>query len=607
MRSCTRTAWIVATLLCLVMAAPAQALNHPFGSKPFSYLGASILPNHVNPAALDQAVADFYDEWKSRYVSEECGTGRYVIITGTQPGNLTVSEGHGYGMIITALMAGHDANAKAIFDGMYAYFREHPTATHASLMAWNQNKSCNDVDGVDSASDGDLDIAFALLLADKQWGSCGPINDLSEALSVLADITDGDLDSSGRYVTLGDWVTPADSQFYAATRTSDFVLDHYRAFAAASGDTVWNGLINETYSIVDSLQLSHSPVTGLLPDFVLDPLATPVPAGAGFLEGPDDGSYAYNAARDPWRIASDYLVSGDARAKIALDRINLWIRAASADDPTAIRAGYQLDGTALPGSNFLSMAFVAPFGVAAMVDAANQSWLNAMWDVVAAASINDEGYFENTLKMLAMLVMSGNWWPPDQVAGGCSVTLTPICTNPASITDARLVLKRLGAPDGDESLRLKARVFFPQGAPASLVDGAQILLEDVAGAGAAMFELSSVTTPVPALSAGVCDARRDGWKQKGSKIQYRNKSGALDPPTCSAASANGLSKIKYRVRSPLDFDVLLRSKRSMIGDSSGPVRVTLVFGASAAASAAGECATTSELVCQQKGSSLRCQ
>jgi hypothetical protein len=123
-------------------------------------------------------------------------------------------------MILWVLMAGHDPGARTIFDGMYDYSRAHPTATHSNLMSWYQNTSCNDANGNFSATDGGLDIAFALLLADKQGGSCGAIDHLSEATSILADVKDGDLDASALYTLLGDWVSPSDPQYYPATRTS---------------------------------------------------------------------------------------------------------------------------------------------------------------------------------------------------------------------------------------------------------------------------------------------------------------------------------------------------------------------------------------------------
>jgi hypothetical protein len=408
-------------LVPTLAAAPATAASHPFGSHPLAYSAGAIRPSHVSQAALDQAVRDFYDAWKTRYLRRACGAGRALVLAGVAPGNLTVSEAHGYGMIVTALMAGHDPQARAVLDGMVAYRRAHPTATHDHLMAWSQDTACANAPGDASASDGDLDIAFALLLADRQWGSCGAIDYRAEALAMLADIEDGDLDATGRYVLLGDWVTPAEPRYYAATRSSDLMPDHYRSFAALAGGP-WNDLLDRTYEIVEALQTRYSPATGLLPDFVVDPLGAPAPAPPGFLEGPNDGAYHYNACRDPWRLATDFLVSGDTRARAAVQRINTWMRAATGGDPSQIGSGYRLDGAPSPGSDYRSMAFIAPLGVGAMVDATNQAWLDALWDLVVATPIEAEGYYENTLKLLAMIVMSGNWWAPEAVAGGCEPT-----------------------------------------------------------------------------------------------------------------------------------------------------------------------------------------
>lgn len=76
-----------------------------------------------------------------------------------------------------------------------------------------------------------------------------------------------------------------------------------------------------------------------------------------------------------------------------MQAINAWIRAKTANDPEAITSGWKLDGTDTPGTNYRSMAFVAPFGVGAMVDAANQAWLNDVWDLVVATPVGAEGYY----------------------------------------------------------------------------------------------------------------------------------------------------------------------------------------------------------------------
>lgn len=595
-----RTGFAVLALLAFVGTARAQ--NHPFGSHAASYAAGSILPNHVAPAVLDQATRDFYDAWKARFLVQTCGAGRYVVKSNTQSGNLTVSEAHGYGMVLAALMAGHDPDARAIFDGMFTFFREHPSALTPSLMAWYQRTSCGNGQGADTATDGDLDIAFALLLADKQWGSCGAIDYAAEAANVLAGIQSGEVDGSGSYLRLGDWTDPGDAAYYQSTRSSDFMPDHLRAFAAASGNPVWTAVLNHTYGVFDALQTTHSPATGLLPDFIADPLGTPAPVAPNFLEGPNDGAYDYNACRDPWRLGTDFLVSGDARARTAVQRITTWIRAATANDPGAIQSGYQLNGTLSPGADYRSMAFVAPLGVAAMVDAGNQAWLNDVWDLVTATSLDDEAYYENTLKLLSMIVMSGNWWTPQAVSGGCVPPAgTPLCTGGGALGNVKMKLGGLTAAAGEQSLTLKASLFFPGGIPvaAPFVDGAQLLIEDLGSGNAAIYELSRFTTPVPAQSSGACVAG-EGWD--AARNLYRNRSGALDPPTCTAGSANGLGQIRYKVRDASDLDLQVKARGAAIAAPVGPLRLTWVLGATQAASDGGRCALSTAVSCASNGS-----
>ena len=603
---------ISAALLLALVAGPALAAapNHPFGSHPATYAAGSIKPSHVTQGTLDQAVRDFYDQWKAAYVKQVCGPGRYVVEAKAGGGNLTVSEAHGYGMVLMALMAGHDPQAQTIFDGMFAYFRDHPSGITPSLMSWYQSGSCANANGNDTASDGDLDIAFALLLADKQWGSCGAVNYLAEAQNVIAGIESGELDATKQFVKLGDWVSPGDAPYDDATRSSDFMPDHYRSFLAATSDTTWTNVLEQTYDIVAALQANHSPATGLLPDFVIDPLGTPDPAPANFLEGVTDGAYAYNACRDPWRLGTDFLISGETRAKAAVQAINAWIRAKTANDPEAITAGWKLDGTDTPGTNYRSMAFVAPFGVGAMVDASNQAWLDDVWDLVVATPVGAEGYYENTLKLLSMIVMSGNWWAPQGVSGGCATSGNALCTAGGSLLSPQITLTKLGGTPGDDTLQLKAKLFFAQGIPvaAPYTNGAQVLIEDLGSGNAAVFELSEANTDaIPPASAGACDARRDFWKSTPSSTQYKNGSTALDPPSCTAGSSRGLFLLKYRPRTTRDVDVQLKAKKASLGTVVGPLRATLVMGATQADGDAGRCAISAPVACSAAGTSLRCK
>lgn len=603
---------VVAVLALVISTAAAVfAANHPFGSHPQTYAAGAITPNHVGQATQDQAVRDFYDAWKARYLKQDCGAGRYVVLSNTQPDNLTVSEAHGYGMVLTALMAGHDPDARAIFDGMLAYFHEHPSVFTPNLMAWYQKKSCASAEGGDSASDGDLDIAYALLLADKQWGSCGAIDYAAQAQQVLDAIEVGELDATKQYVRLGDWTTPGEPQTYNATRSSDFMPGHLRAFANASGDAVWTDVLDQTYAVFDTLQTIHSPLTGLLPDFIADPLGSPAPVAPDFLEGPNDGDYDYNACRDPWRLGTDFLMAGEARAQTAVQRLTTWFRSATGNDPGNIKAGYQLDGTLSPDADYRSMAFVAPLGVGAMTDAGNQAWLNGIWDLVVATPLDAEGYFENTLKLLGMIVMSGNWWTPPAVAGGCMPQSTPLCTDGGYVADLDIKIGGLTAGPSSQSLKIKGTLFFPLGIPAAApyTDGAQLLVEDVGSGNAAVFEVSRFTTPVPPLASGGCGGGADGWVTKGTRSSYRNRTTAMDPPLCTPGSSRGLNLLKYKGADTVELAFQVKARNAAIAAPVGPLRATWVLGSTQADSDNGRCAISAPVACAANGSgsSVRCR
>ncbi|ANY73259.1 beta-glucanase [Paenibacillus ihbetae] len=394
-----------ALLFCAVLLMLPAGLSMAENQRPFpqhtTYTSGSIKPNHVTQTAMDEAVKSKWNSWKASFL-KPAGTGQYYVKYNSA--GETVSEAHGYGMILTVMMAGADANAQTYFDGLYRYYKAHPSNQNPYLMAWKQNSSFQNIEGANSATDGDMDIAYALLLADRQWGSSGSINYLQAAKNIIGAIMSHDVNQSQWTLRLGDWATSG--SFNTATRPSDFMLNHLKAFRKATGDARWDQVIDKTYSIINSVHGSYSPNTGLLPDFVVLQGGSYQPAAAGFLEGANDGNYYYNSARTPWRIATDYLMTGDTRALGQLDLMNAFIKSNTSQKPANIKAGYTLGGSPLVSYN--SGAFYAPFGISAMVSQSHQSWLNVVWTYTANASA--EGYYEESIKLFSMLVMSGNWW-----------------------------------------------------------------------------------------------------------------------------------------------------------------------------------------------------
>ncbi|MER7951522.1 glycosyl hydrolase family 8 [Streptomyces sp. NPDC096079] len=379
----------------------------PFGShlKPYA---AGILKPTGSQSALDQKVVDYYNKWKAAFVRQNCGNGWYQIIS-PDADHPYVAEAQGYGMVVTATMAGADPDAKKIFDGLVKWKIDHPSSVNPNLLAAEQDTACKSVNGGDGATDGDMDVAYGLLLADKQWGSTGTYNYKDLALKHIAAIKKDEVNSTTKLLKLGDWSSSGD-QYYYISRTSDWMIDHFRAFRAASGDTTWDAVRSAHQTQISRLQSTYASGTGLLPDFVVDTNTTPKPAPGEVLEDPNDGAYWWNACRTPWRIADDAVTSGDTGSLAAARKVNGWIKTKTGGDPNKIAVGYKLNGTQISSGS--EAAFFAPFAVAAMTDPGSQAWLDALWNKMVATPVDTSSYFSASIQLQVMITASGNHWVP---------------------------------------------------------------------------------------------------------------------------------------------------------------------------------------------------
>ncbi len=365
----------------------------------------------------------FYETWKKKYLvsnpyqTEEpqyfvmYGDGLYSEVGYETP--VTVSEAHGYGMLITACMANCDADAKELFDGMYNYYKAHLSEIGPNLMAWQQSDNGSAIvnsSGTDSAIDGDMDIAYALLLADTIWGSDGEIDYKQTAIDVINDIMKYEVNQTDWTLRLGDWTYWSDEgdKYYTATRPSDFMLQHMTAFADATGDERWLRVYESTYMLINGVVAEYG--TGILPDFMIKDSASGefIPAPANFLESENDGNYYYNSCRTPWRISLDYLVSGNEDALEFAKAITAFMMKDTSGDPWEIRAGYTPDGTRIEDYN--DLCFVAPLLVAAKASAETE-WHDALRDTIL--NYGDDVYYGDTIKMLCLIADDGAWLTPE--------------------------------------------------------------------------------------------------------------------------------------------------------------------------------------------------
>lgn len=367
-----------------------------------------ILPNYLSSKDIKMQIRKAYEEWEKKYVKEIKAIPKRYYIEYDDKGS-TVSEALGFGMLMMAGMAKLGADTREFFDGMLHYSKEHPSKGNPSLMAWKQvrNKDGMMIDeqfgNTYSATDGDFDIAYSLILADQLWNSHDKINYKQEAHKLISSLMDSVVNKQEWTLTLGDWVKDEDAKYGSATRTSDWMLGHLQLFYMETGDERWRKVIRKIIELTGFLQETFSRNTGLLPDFVWKVNGHYEPVQPYFLEGKNDQYYYYNACRLPWRLAAGYHLLKDSRVKVQLDKLNLWVKGYTKLDPEKIMAGYQLDGSPLSG--YSDMAFIAPFAVSASIDSVNQAWLNQLWRRMTDYyhPNHDSNYYNDSLRLLSMI------------------------------------------------------------------------------------------------------------------------------------------------------------------------------------------------------------
>jgi endo-1,4-beta-D-glucanase Y len=322
-------------------------------------------------------------------------------------------------MMILALMAGHDPMAKMYFDSMNRVRKAFPSREDKRLMSWVVPKTGDKtVKPQPPATDGDMDMAYALLLAYDQWGDEATNHYLADAKTIIDGaeaifITKG----MGMYyprLNIGDHdhlSSGAPENKPDMTRPSDFMVDHMRAFGKASGHSIWMDVENGSLAILKGVR---NATTGLVPDFVV--ASPPVPSTTGTAdEAVCYACFSYNSCRVPWRQAVAIVQYGVPGSRDVADKMVTWARGKYNDDPTTMGSDFSLAGVPKGGGD---SAFTSPMIAAGVTDAKHQAWLDKGWGYLKQNG--GKGYYGGSITLMAMLAVSGNWWIPSAGAGGCN-------------------------------------------------------------------------------------------------------------------------------------------------------------------------------------------
>lgn len=260
-----------------------------------------------NPEVLR---ANIYQTWKKDYLVNKSKNQTFVN-SASKKSPQTLSEAQGYGMIITAKAGKRNWASQEEFDKLLNYYLAHldhagdKSQIPTSLMQWHQyyNKKHYFVSLKNSATDGDLYIAYSLHIAAKAWPKSASYYHQLES-RIASDILKYEYNPKTGILTTGDWVK-LDSSYAKIWRTSDTMPHIFEILAKDTHNSEW--LKVEDKMLKRLWQLSRQHQSGLVPDFAWVSHEKVTPVKAKTVWSKDDGHYAYNACRIPiFLVQSDH-------------------------------------------------------------------------------------------------------------------------------------------------------------------------------------------------------------------------------------------------------------------------------------------------------------
>jgi len=303
-----------------------------------------------------------------------------------------------------------------------------------------------------SATDGELDIAYALYLAaanfkgDKERAT-GYLNlartrfdaIMTEVVDTYGYLSDQP-NRAMRFLPSGDYrISYLDGDQYrneAITRPCDWMNGQIRTYFNDTKDPRAQALIEANYAHVSQLADTK---TGFVPDFAyfskVNGLDTLLPASETISKEWQSDLFYMNSARYPFRMAMDYYHYKDQRGiNAALKIVNYLIETYKFEVPEDFEAYppamHHLNGTADPSGLWQNPVLnAAIYAAMSMSDNdAYQDYVTMGWNHLANRFDSrfydwdgnglqydpmHSGYFQDTWALMSLLVMSGHWSKPE--------------------------------------------------------------------------------------------------------------------------------------------------------------------------------------------------
>lgn len=324
------------------------------------YYGNVVIDNNY-----DDSVQNIYEYWLKNYY-EESSDGKLARVKWDQL-DKTVSEGIGYGMLIMVYMDNEVNNTRPKFNKLWSYYNNF--LDDNKLMHWKINNFSN-VEGYGSATDAEMDVLLALIMAYKQWKDDSY---LRAARELSTKILTYEVNSNNQLVAgnhLQDKMNPSYFSIVAMNLCQqidiiDNVVERER----------WGKVVETSYN---NIKISRDQNTGYVPDWT------------NLNNNPTAPYMGYDAIRVPWRVAWSYAWDNDSIAKEICDKIS----------NTIISKGIN--------SFPINRTYMGAFMLSAMTDTSKKIWMNDRLKEIYNLNTYNDIYFGHTLNVLYQLLITGN-------------------------------------------------------------------------------------------------------------------------------------------------------------------------------------------------------
>lgn len=316
-----------------------------------------------------------FNDYLSSYYTE---SGSYARIKFDDP-NYTVSEGIGYGMIFMVYFSNNTTSYQSQFDKLWAYYQKWTDGN--GLMNWKIS-GFNNVNSSGGATDGDIDVAVALIMAYYQFGD---EKYKSAANNLIPKIRQYEFESGGLHKPGDQW-----DNYKNPSYVSPAAFELFKTFDSGNS-SFWSSALTANYSL---LEANQNKTTGL-------PSGWSDRNGNGVNGNNTFTGFDYDASRAPWRWAWAYAWYGHSNASTLLSRLAPWVNGKVV---TQLKINMYQNGSDGPESRANGTS-IGSLSTSLIYSSTYQDKLNSNFSALMS---QQAGYYHSSLRLLGGLLMSGN-------------------------------------------------------------------------------------------------------------------------------------------------------------------------------------------------------